>query len=85
MTLEPYDAQKLDQTILRIMDIAGELRQISLAKQRDPELPLAMHDKKALLWITQLEQWAADSRMRMERAKIQRRGESLARKIENKV
>ncbi len=79
MTLEPYDADRIDRLILRIMDLAGDLRQASLAKRADPKLDFAIHDKKALQWIGQLEAWAADCRARMEMSRIKRQGERKAR------
>ena len=61
MTLKPYNADELDQLALRILDISHDLRQISLTKRKIPGLNLAMHEKKALEWIAQLERWAADA------------------------
>ncbi len=78
MTLKPYNADELDQLALRILDISHDLRQISLTKRKIPGLNLAMHEKKALEWIAQLERWAADARTRLELASIRQRGSRAA-------
>lgn len=81
MTLKPYTAEELDQLALRILDVAHQLRQISVAKRGSPDLVLAMHEKKALEWIANLEAWAADARSRLELATIRLRGARLASRI----
>lgn len=81
MTLKPYSADELDQLALRILDVCCQLRQMSVVKRDTPELQLAMHEKKALEWLTHLEQWAADARARLEMAMIRQRGARAASKI----
>jgi hypothetical protein len=81
MTLKPYTADELDQLALRILDISHEIRQLSSAKRAMPELELAVHQRKALEWIANLEAWAADAQARLEMAKVRHRGSQLAGKI----
>jgi hypothetical protein len=81
MTLELYDADRLDQTALRILDIAASFRQMADALRRAPDLELAMHDKKAAEWLAHLERWAAESQARLEMALVKRRGAKIAERI----
>jgi hypothetical protein len=80
MTLEPHDAQELDRLVLRILDIAGKIRRMSVAAQESPELAVALHGRKARQWIAQLEQWAAESAARMDVALILKKGSKSALK-----
>jgi hypothetical protein len=81
MTLELYDADRLDQTALRILDIAAAFRQMADALRRSPEIELAMHDKKAAEWLAHLERWAAESHARLEMALVKRRGAKSAERF----
>jgi 16S rRNA U1498 N3-methylase RsmE len=74
MTLEIYDADRLDQTALRILDIAAAFRHMAAVLRAEPDLEFSMHDKKAAEWLANLERWAADSQAKMEVAQIRRRG-----------
>ncbi len=74
MTLSPYDADRLDQTALRILDIAADLRQMAGILRSEPETVLSIHGKKADLWLAHLERWAAQSCAKLEMARISRRG-----------
>jgi hypothetical protein len=74
MTLEIYDAGRLDQTALRILDIAAAFRDMAAALRDDPDIEFSMHDKKAAEWLANLERWTAESRAKLEVAQIRRRG-----------
>jgi hypothetical protein len=74
MTLEPYDADRLDQAALRILDISAAFRQMATILRAEPDLDFSMHDKKAAEWLANLEHWAAESRAKLEVAQIRRRG-----------
>jgi hypothetical protein len=78
MTLEPYDADRLDQTALRILDVAASFRQMAAALRREPDIEFSMHDKKAAEWLAHLERWAAESQAKLEVAQIKRRGAARA-------
>ncbi|HEV3417534.1 MAG TPA: hypothetical protein VG056_11990 [Pirellulales bacterium] len=81
MTLELYDADRLDQTALRILDIAATFRQMADSLRRTPEVELPMHDKKAAEWLAHLERWAAESQARLEMALVKRRGAKSAERF----
>jgi hypothetical protein len=74
MTLDLYDADRLDQTALRILDLAAVLRQMAVVLRAVPDLDFSMHDKKAAEWLANLERWAAESQAKLEVAQIKRRG-----------
>ncbi|MEZ6068724.1 MAG: hypothetical protein R3C10_00350 [Pirellulales bacterium] len=80
MTLISYDADRLDALALRILDVAAVLRRMS-AHSRDHQIgQFKMHDKKALEWLSQLEEWAQRGAGELEveivRQKAQRRAEA---------
>jgi hypothetical protein len=79
MTLIHYNAERLDQLSLRLFDLAAELRRMG-ATSRSHELDqYKMHDKKALEWLSQLEEWvqrsAGDMEVEIVRQKARRRAE----------
>jgi hypothetical protein len=78
MTLVPYDANRLDETALRILDIAAQIRQMASVLRTEPDVALAIHDKKATEWLDHLERWAADSQAKLDLALIQKRGAKRA-------
>ncbi len=81
MTLESYDADKLDGMALRILDIAAIVRKMSAISRDNPELRFATHDKKALEWLASVEHWAHDSVARLEMALIKQRGAKRAQQM----
>ena len=66
MTLENYTPEKLDLCALRLIDIVADLRAISQDARKKGLEGIPIHDKKALLWIENLEIWAKKSRMNCE-------------------
>lgn len=77
MTLQPYDAAKLDQFTLRLLDIAATVREMSLTCREQDVTDLALHDKKALEWCGHLQDWAhkaqADLEVRIRQARARHR------------
>jgi hypothetical protein len=80
MTLEPYDSQELDRLALRLLDISGKIRSMSLVVSDAPHLAGGLHGRKARQWITQLERWAAESAARLEVALLLAKGQQAALK-----
>jgi hypothetical protein len=78
MTLVPYDADRLDETALRILDIAAQIRQMASVLRREPDVGLTIHDKKAAEWLAHLERWAAESQAKLDLALIHQRGANRA-------
>jgi len=66
MTIEQYTPEKFDQLALRIFDLAAEFREIANGARHTGVESLPVHDKKALLWIENLEQWAKKNRVSFE-------------------
>ena len=81
MTLQPYDAEKLDRLALRFLDISAELRRIGRIAADAPGVALALHDRKALEWIAELEQWIAECAARADLAALVQKGANNARNI----
>ena len=66
MTIEQYTPEKLDQLALRLLDLAAELRGVANGARQAGADCLPVHDKKALLWLDNLEQWAGKTRIGAE-------------------
>ena len=66
MTIEQYTPEKFDQMALRAFDVAAELREIANGARLAGIENLPVHDKKALEWIDNLEQWAKKNRVCFE-------------------
>jgi hypothetical protein len=79
MTLVVYDADRLDKTALRVLDIAAKIRKIAVVLREQPDVDLAIHDKKAAEWLAHLENWVTDSAAKLEMALIKQRGAKRAK------
>ena len=66
MTLERYDAPRLDDFALRFLDLAGTVRRMGVACREYDLGPLNLHDKKAQEWLTRLEDWAQEANAQVE-------------------
>jgi hypothetical protein len=77
MTLRPYPPEKLDQLALRFFDLAAEIRSWSKAADKENPPELLLHDKKALQWCENLEEWAKKTQLTLE---IQIREAELSKK-----
>jgi len=81
MTLQKYGPEKLDEMALRVLDLAGIIRQMANESREQDIAELPLHDKKALLWLGNLETWAhkghRDLDIRIHEAKAARRAKSL--------
>ena len=63
MTLQPYDADRIDQLSLRVFDLCARLRATAHIC-REAALPAVdLHDRKALEWIEKLEEWMFRARL----------------------
>jgi hypothetical protein len=78
MTLVAYDADRLDETALRILDIAARIRQMAGVVRSEPGVELAIHEKKAAEWLAHLERWAAESQAKLELALVKKKGAKRA-------
>ena len=66
MTYNRYSPEQLDQLVLRIFDIAAMLRDISQNSKKAQLDDIPMHDRKAVLWCEQLEQWAVKTKINLD-------------------
>jgi hypothetical protein len=74
MTLETYDADRLDALSLRVLDICVHLRNMAHAARREQLSGVNLHDRKALEWIEKLKSWAIDAEADLSGQVIKARG-----------
>ena len=73
MTLEAYSPEKLDRLALRVLDVACALRQMAADSRDNGIEDMPLNDKKALEWLSKLEDWAHDGSARLGAAVSKRR------------
>ena len=66
MTLTYHSPTQLDEYALRLLDIAASLRSIAQDARKNEIEEIPIHDKKALIWLENLEIWAKKSRITFE-------------------
>jgi len=78
MTLKSYDPDMLDQFALRLLDLAGVLREMA-NRSREYQLDdFSLHDKKAREWYDNLERWVRKSQAELEMRIIEARARRRA-------
>ncbi len=82
MTLEPYDAQRIDALTLRALDVCVRLRKLSQVVREEDLAPIALHDRKALEWLEKLEDWLLRCEGEVHRLATKARGRRLARETQ---
>jgi hypothetical protein len=82
MTLQTYGPEKLDEMALRVLDLAGIVRQMASESREQGISDLPLHDRKALLWLGNLETWAhkgqRDLDIKIHEVKAARRAKGLS-------
>jgi hypothetical protein len=78
MTLNPYDPTMLDQFALRLLDLAAEIRQMAQRSREYAIDDFALHDKKSLEWIANLERWVRKAATDLEMRVIESRASHRA-------
>lgn len=79
MTLQPYDADRLDQLALRLLDACARVRKIAKLC-RDEELDgLSLHDRKVFEWLEKLDDWILRSEGEAARQAHRSQGRRQAR------
>jgi hypothetical protein len=80
MTLQTYDPQKLDQLALQLLDLAAVVREMAQQSREYGITDLVLHDKKALEWCVNLQQWShkvqSELEVRILQTRAERRGRS---------
>ncbi len=66
MTIELYNAEKLDQFAMRLFDVAADVRAMArqLSQSEVEEIPL--NDKRVQIHLDEIENWAIRSRSKLE-------------------
>lgn len=74
MTLEPYTPQRLDDLALRALDLTSALRKMAVTMRSEELANFVVHDRKALEWITKLDEWCQKTEASLEVAVRRNRG-----------
>ncbi len=78
MTLQPYNAEKLDQLALRLFDLAAIMRSMANRARENQVDDLHLHDKKAQEWCVKLDHWAHKIETELDIQILQARAERRA-------
>lgn len=81
MTLISYDPARLDQLALRLLDVASTIRGVAQTARENDRASIALHDKKALEWLANLEAWCHRVATEAEMDRLRRKSEELARQL----
>jgi len=73
MTLQPYDAKRLDHLALSLLDLAAIARDMSTLCSEHGIEAFTLHDKKALQWWGSLERWLRRARAELQVQAIEAR------------
>jgi hypothetical protein len=84
MTLETYDPDRLDALSLRLLDVCARLRDLARISRQE-QLPVKLHDRKALEWLDKLEDWAYGAEAEVRRAVLKERAARTARAARGKA
>ena len=79
MTLQAYSPTELDQFALRLLDLAAMVREMANRSRESGIADLPLHDKKALQWCGNLEQWAQKTQAELELRILQQKAEQRGR------
>lgn len=79
MTLEPYDAKRLDHLALELLDLAAIARDMSALCREFDIQTFALHDKKARQWWENLDRWLRRAKAELEMQTIEARATQRAR------
>ena len=79
MTLQPYDPDRLDALTLRVLDICVHLRHVARTARLEQLPAVDIHDRKALEWLENLENWSIEAEARINGLVMKARGTRLGR------
>lgn len=78
MTLESYSPDELDQLALRALDVCGRLRRLAQSSRQEELAKITLHDKKALEWLSRLEEWVHKTEADLALQTLKNRGRKKA-------
>jgi hypothetical protein len=82
MTLEPYDADRVDGLTLRMLDICSRLRALAQISRKEELESIDLHDRKALEWIGNFEVWLCSAEGAVNALVHKSHGERRARQTQ---
>ena len=74
MTLAAFTPDSLDDLALRILDLAGVVRDMANTSRENGLDHMSLHVNKVREWLTRLEDWANDGSAKLETSVIKLRG-----------
>ncbi len=80
MTLKAYDADRLDQLALRMLDLCGRVRDMARHSRDEGITGLHLHDRKTLEHLDAIEQWLFKAEAEVHAAALRQRGQQAAQK-----
>lgn len=80
MTLKAYDADRLDQLALRVLDLCGRVREMARLSRDEKLENLHLHDRKTLEHLDAIEQWLYKAEAELHGAAARQRGQQAAQK-----
>lgn len=84
MTLKPYTSDRLDELALRLLDLAGRVRNISLACRQEGLNHVELHDRKALEHLDRVEEWLYKAEADQKVASVKNQGRQHAKKMQSR-
>ncbi len=66
MTLEPYDAAKLDAMAMRFLDLASTFRRMAQDVRQEYVDTIDLHVTRPLQYLDRLDRWASDSEAKLQ-------------------
>jgi hypothetical protein len=84
MTLESYSPEELDQLALRALDVCGRLRRLAQSSREEDLDTITLHDKKALEWLSKLEEWIHKTEADLAVQALKNRGRKKAISLRGK-
>lgn len=81
MTKSLYSPDQLDSLAVRVLDVSVALRSMARQCRSEGIDALEMHDRKALLWLEQLEEWSAKVERQVQSRLIEVQAERRAREF----
>ncbi|HLA83677.1 MAG TPA: hypothetical protein VJL29_02700 [Thermoguttaceae bacterium] len=79
MTLQPYDAERLDHLALELLDLAAIARDMAKICRDTGIDSFPLHDKKAQQWSGNLDRWLRRARAELEMTAIEARATQQAK------
>ncbi|MDO4585711.1 MAG: hypothetical protein Q4C95_00275 [Planctomycetia bacterium] len=65
MTIKTYKPEHLDKMALRFLDLASQMRTMTIMAKEENCNDIPIHDRKAIEWLDNLELWAKKTKIQL--------------------